>query len=388
MLGRAHHHPYPRMRSMPRRTSALLLAAAGLSLGACVLDLGGLTGGSTHGRGGSGTGGASSDGGVTGGAGPGCPLLDCAACAKDCPDGGCSPTPIPTHPDADRPWAVAVASDAVYWVNQHGYTVARRKQGSTTSEVITTATAPTAIAVAAGYVVWADLDGLWGCPADACNAGKKKIFASAGPGSLGGVAYDGQFVYFTDRGDGQLTGKVLRCAPDACAAPLEIVTGQHAPTGIALTSSAVLWSDVGTGEQNGNLYKASKTGGNVTLIASSLILPTAVAADDTHVWFTQWSADGKVFRCAHPQGYCDAPFDIAPAAGFLALPFDLALAGGRIYWSNTGDGTVLSCPVDGCDTSAPRVHAQGRAGLRTIALGTSCLVWADDTEGGVFQVPR
>jgi hypothetical protein len=366
--------------------AALLVAATSLLLGACVLDLGGLTGGVTGGAGGSASGGKGPGG--AGGTAPGCDLLDCAPCAGACPEGGCPPTPVPTPSDVDRPWAVAVSEDAVYWVNQHGYTVARRKKGSPASEVITTATAPTAIAAAFGTVIWADLDGLWSCPADTCNAAKKKLYASLSPGSLGGVAYDGQTVYFTDRGTGQADGKVLRCAPDACGSPQEIVTGQLAPAGIALTSDSVLWSDMGTGEQNGNVYKASKAGQNVTLIASSLILPTAVVADEIHVWFTQWSADGKVFRCTHTQGYCDAPFDIAPAAGFLALPFDLALAGDRVYWSSTGDGVVASCPIDGCVESAPRVHVKERTGLREIALGKACLFWVDDTGGGVYQVPR
>lgn len=372
---------------------ALLLVAPALLFGACILDLSNLSGGTTsssttHAGGSGGSGGAALDAGLPEDDAA-CPASECTVCNGTCPDGGCVPVQVHTRPTADRPWAVAESDSAVYWVNQHGYTVARRAQGKTTSEYLTGATAPSAIAVSGGYVVWADLDGLWGCPAETCDEGRKKLFASADPGSITSVVYDGQFAYFTDRGTGQLTGKVLRCAPSDCASPLEIATGQLSPQSIALTGSSVVWSDLGTGEKNGNLYKASKTGQGMMVLASALILPTSVAADDNDVYFTQWSADGKVFRCPHNAGYCDTPADVAPGAGLLALPFDLALSGGRVYWSNSGDGSIQSCPLPGCGPDQPALHADSRVGLRKLALGQSCLYWVDDTAGGgVFQVPR
>lgn len=380
----------PTSRAPHRHALALLLAAPSLLLGACLLDLGGLSDGATStGSGGSTATGVGSTGGGPGGSTTGCALLDCTACADACADGGCAPTPIATSKDADRPWAVAVSDTGVYWVNQHGYSVARRTQGSDAAELLTTAVAPSAIAVAAGYVVWAEQSGLWGCPAESCEIDKKKIYASAGPGTLQGVAFDGQLVYFTDHGTEPLTGRVLRCAPEACATPLEIAKDQLAPQAITLTASAVLWTDLGNGEQNGNLYKASKEGQGVTVIASSLVLPTALAADEANVYFTRWSGDGKVLRCSHTTGFCDAPSEVAPKASPLALPFDIALAGGRVYWSNSGDGSVQSCPLQGCGQEMPRLHASGRENLRKIALGTSCLFWVDDTLGsGVFETFR
>ncbi|APR88558.1 Putative serine/threonine-protein kinase pknH [Minicystis rosea] len=376
------------------------MLAPALLVGACILDLDGLTGGpigtggSTGGHGDGGSTGGHGDGGSTGAHGDGgsetsCAPLDCTSCAAACASAACAPTPLATSKDADGPWAVAVMDGDVYWVNKLGGTVARRTLGSAAPEVLTAVVAPVAIAAAGGSVVWAEQDGLWGCPAEACDANKKKIFGSVAPGSLQGVALDGQFVYFTDRGDGQLTGKVVRCAIDGCAAPLEIVTGQVAPQAITLSGAFVFWTDAGNGEANGNVYRASTTGQGVTQITGNLVSPSAVAADDMYVYFTRSSPDGRVFRCPHGAGYCDAPEDLAHAAAPLAQPIDLALVGGRIYWTERGDGALRSCPQDGCGPDAPRVHASGRDGMRRLAIGSSCLFWVDDTGGGgVFEVPR
>jgi hypothetical protein len=387
----------PRMRPSPPASLpsslavALLLVTPGLLVGACILDFGDLAGGTTSSgsAGGIHVGGGGSGGGAIDASTGTCPPLECAACPPECADGGCGPTPLAAGADAKRPWAVALMDDGVYWVNNGGNDVLRRTTGSDAPERLTKTLVPTAIAAAAGFVVWAAQDGLWGCPADACNAGKKKISGSIGPGSIEGVAYDGTTVYFTDRGDANVKGKVLRCAPDACNAPFEIASDQLSPRGITVHGDTLFWTDSGDGTNNGNVYKVPKGGAGYTQVAGPLVLPTSIVADDTHVYFNRWAGDGKVFRCPHVPDFCAAPELIAPAADPLALPFDLALADGRIYWSNTGDGTIVSCPVAGCAQDLPLVHASGRENLRRIAVGTSCLFWVDDTLGGaVFEIPR
>ncbi|MFO0761221.1 MAG: hypothetical protein U0359_32380 [Byssovorax sp.] len=373
---------------------ALLFLAPALLAGACILDLDGLAGGppgtTSSGSGGAGTGGGGT-GGMLDGAPPDsppvpCGVLDCAACASSCQ--ACPPLALAAGADVNAPWALATMDNSVYWTNKAGNTVSRRTTSGATPEMLTTSIAPQAIAAALGYVVWTAQDGLWGCPSSACDAGKKKILDSTAPGSMEGVAFDGQTVFVTDRGDGQ-NGRVLACAPADCASPIEIAKGQSSPSAIALTSTSVLWADVGNGNANGNLFRATKTGKDMTQIASALTSPTAVAADDTYVYFTQWSAAGRIFRCPHGSGYCDAPEPITKAGVDLSFPLDLAIGGGRITWTESGGGTIASCPLPGCGSATPRVHASARIGLRRVAIGPSCLLWVDDTDGGgVFQLPR
>jgi hypothetical protein len=374
----------------PRLAAASFLAAQSLLAGACILDLGGLSDGEPDGGAGGSQSGGNGGGGNDGGGGAAtCALLDCTACASSCPAGECAPTAIATAEHADGPWAIAAAGGSVYWVNRNGGTISRRAPGSSAPEVLTTAVSPVAIAVASGFVIWAEQDGVFGCPEETCDEQKTMIAPAVVAGSIRGVAFDGQFVYYTDLGEGLNMGRVRRCPPEACGVPLEIAATDLAPGAITLAGPYVIWADEGTGDGNGNVYRASKGGQDVTQIAGALVSPTSVVADDTYVYYTRWSDDGKVFRCPLGGTYCDSPEEIAPAAAPLARPFDLALGGGRVYWTSSGDGTIRSCPVAGCGQDPPRTHASGREGLRELSLGSSCVFWVDDNDGGgVLEAPR
>jgi hypothetical protein len=130
-----------------------------------------------------------------------------------------------------------------------------------------------------------------------------------------------------------------------------------------------------------------KGSGGALTVSASLNLPTAVVADSTYAYWTQSTpTGGTVSRCAYGPGYCMTVDDLATG---LMAPLDLALGGGRLYWTDSGDGQVLSCPSTGCGTSAPRQHAIGRAGLRHLAVGSTCVFWTDDQGGGsVSKVAR
>ena len=43
-------------------------------------------------------------------------------------------------------------------------------------------------------------------------------------------------------------------------------------------------------------------------------------------------------------------------------PLDLAIAGGRVYWTSSGDGTLTSCPVGGCGAEKPRLAKMRSSG--------------------------
>jgi hypothetical protein len=217
-------------------------------------------------------------------------------------------------------------------------------------QVLATADAPTAIAVAGGYAVWAAADGVFGCTVASCAASVVAIVAPTLSGSIQGVAYDGQYVYFTDQGTGAMDGTAGRCPPLAgCPTPLSLGTDLYLPLGISFFDTLLLWTAAGDDNQNGAVYRSTKAGGAPLQVIALLDLPTAV----------------------------------------VAAPLDLALGDGRIYWTDSGDGQVLSCPSTGCGTALPEQHATGRTGLRHIALGATCVFWTDDQGGGsVSKVAR
>jgi hypothetical protein len=353
-----------------------VVAAPALVLAACVIDLGGLTGGVPDGGAAGGSAAASSASGSAAG-GAAASVLDCAPC----PAGGCAATTLASGADADGPAGVAVDSDGLYWVNQGGGTVMRLPASGGPAQVLAQATAPSVIAVTGGYAVWAAQDGVYGCSTASCAGSTVHIAVATVGGSIQGVAYDGTYVYYTDEGSGPDTGVAVRCPPQAgCPGAVTLGNNLDAPLGIALYGDLAFWTEQADGNLNGNLDDSPKGGGGQLRIASALQSPTGVAADGTDVYWTEADPSaGKVRRCPYAGGYCMTPEDLATG---LAAPLDLALAGGRVYWSDSGDGKVLSCPVAGCGGGTPRAHATGRTGLRRIALGASCVFWSDDQGGG------
>jgi hypothetical protein len=381
---------------MRSRTLAPISAPL-LLLGACILDLGDLTGGQRDGgaTGGSaahGTGSATSTAGTTGatttsastGTGGAAPtLFDC----DPCPSGGCGVTALASGADADGPRGIALDTDALYWVNQPGGAVMRLAASGGAPQKIAAANGPIAVAALDGYVVWAEQGGVYGCPAASCASNKIKIAGATLNGSIQGVAYDGQFVFYTDRTTAGTTGKATRCPPAAgCPGAQDLGTNLWLPAGISFHNDQVYWADVATGNQNGSIARSPKAGGGMVQVAAVLDLPTSVVADDMYAYWTEATATGgKVRRCPW-SSYCMTIDDLATG---LAAPLDLAIGNGRVYWSDSGDGKILSCPASGCGASPPRVHASGLAAPRRVALGATCVFFTDDTGGGsVSKVAR
>ncbi|MFT3773754.1 MAG: hypothetical protein QM820_50925 [Minicystis sp.] len=368
-------------------------------LGACILDLDNLTSGGTGGgmtsssaSGGAGgmtvsssssTGGADVDGGDAGDgdAQTGCSLLDCS-----CVSG---PTVIAAGaPHADSPRGIAITSDSVLWVNEQSGNVMRVGFGGTPLKIADTS-GPRAIDTVGGVVVWTAQDGLFACTLPSCGSSKHQVFGAAAAGSLRDVAFDGQTVVFSDNGSGSNSGKVLSCAIGSCS-PISLNTNMVAPEGVELYGGRAFFLDQGNGNQNGNVSSAPKSSQILTQHAASLNFPTGVAVDDTYVYWTEREPSGHVRRCAYGSGYCDNPEDVAPAAGGLARPSDIRIGGGRIYWMNADDGSIMSCPQPGCGGSEmPKVHVSGRQSLQRLVVGASCVFWTEGGNGGaVLKMPR
>jgi hypothetical protein len=404
------------MKSFASLGLVCVAACSGVALAACLVDLSNLSGGTPDGGGpddaGNGGGSTSSGPGSTTGAGgaassstgagtassggsggamnPVCgaaAVLDCSACA--CPAGGCAAVPLATGNDALGPRAVAVSSDGVFWSDTSDGRIMGILAPGGAPQVVVKASNPTALAVASGRIVYAALDGLWTCLIPSCATTKDHLATSIAPGSVKSVAYDGQLVYWADRGDNDVmgNGNVWSCDPAAGCVALHMIAGQQLhPQGLFLTGDSIFWMVQGNGNANGSLHKSPRTGVGQTDLAAALVLPGGLAADDTYVYWTQATVTGAVMRCDHTLGYCNAPQNIAPAAGPLGLPSDLALSGGRIYWNENSKGTISSCPVPACGAAEmPLVHATGRQGVSHVAAGSSCLFWIDGVNGGTVD---
>jgi hypothetical protein len=263
-----------------------------------------------------------------------------------------------------------------------------RMDGDGGTAVLSTANAPIAIAVVNDVVVWADDEGVHACTATKCAMTAALVHPASAPGTVQSLAYDGQTVAWSDRVQAN-GGQTLSCSLGACGTPAVLLSGELAPLGVALLGGSVFWADQGTGNQNGNINVGLKVGGSFTQVSAQLNLPTGIAADATYVYWTEWIPGGRILRCPYAAGNCPNPTDAAASAGPLGRPLDITLGGGRMYWSNTDMGSILSCPTPDCGAAPPKVHASGRQGLRHVAVNATCLFWTDDTGGGsVLRVPR
>lgn len=400
------------MKSFARLALISVATAGGLALSACLVDLSNLSGGTRDG-GAAGGGGASgttttttsasttdatsagtSAGGAagttaSGSSGSGCTgaVLDCSGCA--CPAGGCDAVTLAMGSDADGPRGIAVADEGLFWSDKGGGRIMGILAQGSGPQLLVKGNGPSLLAVAAGRLVYSAIDGLWMCSLPSCDATKIHLANSIAPASIQSVAYDGGLIYWSDRGnDGNAgNGKVWRCDPqNKCASPYLIASQQLYPQGLFLTADSLFWIAQGNGQSNGSIHKSPRTGAGQTDIAAALVLPGGIVADDMYVYWTQATMGGAVLRCDYTQGYCMTPANVALKAGALNLPLDLALAGGRLYWNENGKGTISSCPLPGCAAAeAPRLHVSGRQGVRHLAVGSSCLFWNDDVNGGTVD---
>jgi hypothetical protein len=352
-------------------------AVAGILCGACVLKLDDLSSGGTGGATSTSTGSGSSGGS---GGGAWCPLLDCS----------CSSAPevvAAGFPLADGPRGVATTSDGVFWVNDTTGAVVEAPAGGGAPQKLTGANAPRALDAHGTTLVWTAQEGLFTCLLPSCDGSKHEVLGAAAPGSLRDVAYDGHAVVWSDAGSGNHSGKVMTCVLGGCS-PVSLADNLIAPDGVALYGDSAFWVDQGDNSPDGSAARSPVATPGMVGIASGLDQPAHVAADDSYVYWTEGIPMGHVVRCPYPAS-CAAPEDIAPAAGGFPRPNDIRVAGGRIYWTNTDDGSILSCPQQGCSGAMPKVHVTGRHSLQRMAVGTSCIFWTEDGDGGaVMKVPR
>lgn len=73
----------------------------------------------------------------------------------------------------------------------------------------------------------------------------------------------------------------------------------------------------------------------------------------------------------------------ATLASSLSQPWGIAVGGGNVYWTNSGDGTVMTAPVVGGVT--PTTLATGQSTPMSLALDGTYVYWVDSAGGTVMQ---
>lgn len=120
-----------------------------------------------------------------------------------------------------------------------------------------------------------------------------------GLGRVWGLASDGRYLYFSDRGenwrsDDGRTGAVRRVPVDG--GPVETVASglRGRPWGIALDATHVYW--VINAERNAGIMRAPKGGGSSSVVVEGQTSPTRIVMDDKYVYWANSGGDRAIAK--------------------------------------------------------------------------------------------
>ena len=133
------------------------------------------------------------------------------------------------------------------------------------------------------------------------TGGAIAVLASGQRGAQG-IAVDDRDVYWASEPGAGAINKVGIHG----GAVTTLATCPHKPASIALDAAGVYWTDFTIGDHAGDLYRVSKDGGSVTILASGNppYQRHALAADDSGVYWTDRGTSGET-TSNHETHYVD-----------------------------------------------------------------------------------
>jgi virginiamycin B lyase len=222
----------------------------------------------------------------------------------------------------------------------------------------------------ANFVYWANDDGTTIGRAKINGAGANNNFIT-GVAGVHGVAIDSKFIYWTTLNGGVST--IGRANLDGSGVNNSfITTGVTAPTSIAVSSSAIYWTnEVGMGGTSIGRANLDGTGANPNFIAGP-VRTCGLAADASFLYFV--NDDGTHIGRANLDG-------TGVDRNFIAIPgtfCGLAVDPGFLYWSSASGNTVGRVAVGGGTPNASFVPAGTTGGGPCgVAVNSQYVFWGN-----------
>lgn len=371
------------------RLALALLALAGCSTKVVVESAGTGSPGSSGSSGGGGTGGSPA---MTGEPPPPVPCsmdmtsdpLNCGACDHNCLGGACTAgicQPVELAKQDGQPWEITLDATRVYWNNTYGEISKVPKQGGTTSVLTTDLVNCGMLAVHGGRVFSASFFG--GVEVVSTSGGALTGLTVPANGGVA-LAVDDSGVYWAS---GPLTpGEKSIVRTDFQGAFTSVLGSlDHEPTSVTIDGSHVYWTDfTADGTGLGGVRRAPLGGGDTeTLVAGDGILQLAM--DDARVYY--------LFGGTSAASWSDCALLAVPKAGgapvTLAAPLNgatrLAVDTTHVYWTESYGQVIRKVPKTG---GAAVTLATSNGNPQGIAVDGEAVYWVDPGNQTIMKVAK
>ncbi len=190
------------------------------------------------------------------------------------------------------------------------------------------------------------------------------------------VVQDGEWVYWTNNGDG-----TVRRAPlgGGSTETLSSAGTNSQPFGLAVDDQAVYWTDkyLGTVSRFVRLDRAT------TVLAAQQGHPTWIVESDNALFWLDYGAESSEGYVTESGSLMSMPVGGAPPRRLVAKlnqPWGLAVDGNYVYWTilqspiDQNDGSVWRMPRNG---GSPELIAAGQFAPRGMAVRDNQVCWAN-----------
>lgn len=297
---------------------------------------------------------------------------------------GGSPAMTVLYAGLDQPTSLAIDADAVYFTASAdpfkpiSKVMRVTKDGASSIKLATGEISPLSVTVDATHAYWLSgpmQDGSIKRAAKMGGASVEVLFDTME--SLGGVAGEGQALYFTT-----VLSDSVWTLPTSGGSPAMLLTGQTTAGELAADASGIYWVNRGTASQsNGAVMRADLDGSNVKTLASGQKFPLRIALDQGNVyWATLDGAASGIDKAGKTPAFTYVFAGSGPPVAGLAAD------GAHVYYSLNKD--VFKVPVN--SLSAEKI-VSGFGNPKDLAVDATSLYVAGlnaAAEGLLIKVPK
>jgi sugar lactone lactonase YvrE len=306
-------------------------------------------------------------------------VLNCGACghacgcgSTSCTNGVCDSHALATQQGA--PMVLALHDDKLYWGNDADRTVSTVPVAGGAASVLypgRTVVRGFAFDATRVYFTRTNFNIVESGALDGSSSGN---FTNARePGGIG-IATDATAVYWTTY-DGGTTGLIRTAGLGARGTGTTLIGGQVSPDGLALDATNVYWT---THTATGTVMQMPKAGGAAVALADTQANPHSIAVAGGFVYWTNQGNGtvntGSVQRVAVTGG------TITTLADKLPFPVTLVVDASYVYWTDTAAGAVMRVPIAGGPAAPVAIGEQSPNGL---AISSACAYFTDHADGNV-----